>query len=83
MAVQYGYQDLFYHYHSECVKKVIQEPEKYPEYVDMAIAITDRVSEAIQKNSQHQEIQKQGLERAKGTLTLINSILVKKEENNG
>jgi hypothetical protein len=42
-----GYDTTYHYYHNECLKKVLNEPENYPEYVDTAIQIQDQINQDI------------------------------------
>ena len=67
---QYGYETRHWHYHPECVRQVLSNPQ-YPSYVDMAIVITDRINEQIEQQRQKAEIQRRGLERAWNTVRTL------------
>ena len=44
---QPGYHTYYYHYHPECVRQILNDPEGHERYVDTAIQIMDKIESKI------------------------------------
>ena len=73
IVTQYGYTNYHYHYHPDCLIKVLNNPEAYLKSIDIAIAIMDRINEQINSDREKTQRRRQGLERAQNTLRIISN----------
>ena len=77
---QYGYETLHYHYHPECVRRVLANPDQYPRFVDTAIAIMDRINEKLESETRSAEHRRRGLERAWNTMRTLDDIMTSRTD---
>lgn len=70
------------HYHPECVRRVLNNPEEHPDLVDTAIYIMDKIEEALESDRQERERRQLRLQGARDIMNNVDRIMGSIDEQN-